>query len=88
MCHPERSEGSRFLAQGKLREESLPAIVVRRAGQRSFALLRMTLYPVESPTVYGGDEEKNAHSLLRVGFKAPPFLTGFTHNLLSILFHK
>jgi hypothetical protein len=22
MCHPERSEGSRFLAQGKLREES------------------------------------------------------------------
>ncbi len=26
---------------------------------------------VESPTIYGGDE-KNVHSLLRVGFKAPP----------------
>jgi hypothetical protein len=36
------------------------------------------LYPVESPTIYGGDEEKNVYSLLRVGFKAPPFLTGFT----------
>jgi hypothetical protein len=29
------------------------------------------IYPVESPTIYGGDE-KNVHSLLRVGFKAPP----------------
>jgi hypothetical protein len=35
------------------------------------------LYPVESPTIYGGDEEKNVHSLLRAGFKALPFLTGF-----------
>ena len=26
---------------------------------------------VESPTNYGGDE-KNVHSLLRVGFKVPP----------------
>ena len=39
-----KGKGLAFLAQGKLREESLPAIVVRRAGQRSFALLRMTLY--------------------------------------------
>jgi len=37
------------------------------------------IYPVESPTIYGGDEEKNVHSLLRVGFKAPSFLTGFTN---------
>jgi hypothetical protein len=34
------------------------------------------LYPVESPTTDGGCEEKNVHSLLRVEFKAPPFLTG------------
>jgi hypothetical protein len=38
----------------------------------------LNVYPVESPTIYGGDEEKNVHSLLKVGFKAPPFLTGFT----------
>ena len=41
-CHSERSEESKEAAQGKLREESPPAIAVRRAGQRSFALLRMT----------------------------------------------
>jgi hypothetical protein len=28
-------------------------------------------YPVESPTIYGGDEEKNVHSLLRVGVQNP-----------------
>jgi hypothetical protein len=28
-------------------------------------------YPVESLTIYGEDEEKNVHFLLRVGFKAP-----------------
>jgi hypothetical protein len=39
-----KGKGLAFLAQGKLCEESLPTIVVRRAGQRSFALLRMTLY--------------------------------------------
>jgi len=43
-----KGKGLAFLAQGKLREESLPAIVVRRAGQRSFALLRMTLYSYPS----------------------------------------
>jgi len=37
----------------------------------------LPIYPVERPTIYGGDEEENVHSLLRVGFKAPPFLTGF-----------
>jgi len=42
-----------------------------------------TLYPVESPTIYGGDEEKNVHSLLRVGFKAPAFLTGFTNGVIE-----
>jgi len=36
------------------------------------------LYPVESPTIYGGDEEKKAISLLGLGFKARPFITGFT----------
>jgi hypothetical protein len=36
------------------------------------------VYPVESPTIYGG-AEKNVHSLLRVGFKVPPFLTGLTY---------
>ena len=41
-CHSERSEESKEAAQGKPREESPPAIAVRRAGQRSFALLRMT----------------------------------------------
>jgi len=35
------------------------------------------VYPVESATIYGGAEEKKVHSLLRVGFKAQPFLTGF-----------
>jgi 4-amino-4-deoxy-L-arabinose transferase-like glycosyltransferase len=34
--------------------------------------------PLESPAIYGGDGEKNVLSLLRVGFKAQPFLTGFT----------
>ena len=41
-------EESKEEAQGKLCEESLPTIVVRRAGQRSFALLRMTLYSYPS----------------------------------------
>ncbi len=36
------------------------------------------IYPVESPTIYDGDEEKNVHSLLG-GVKAPYFLTGFTN---------
>ena len=44
---------------------------------RSDHTLHLTLYekiyPVESPIINGGDEEKNVHSLLRVGFKAPPF---------------
>jgi hypothetical protein len=35
------------------------------------------LCPVESPTIYSGDEAKNVHSLLRMGSKAPSFLTGF-----------
>jgi len=37
----------------------------------------LPIYPVERPTIYGGDEEENVHSSLRVEFKAPPFLTGF-----------
>jgi hypothetical protein len=37
-----------------------------------------SIYPVESLTIYGVEEEKNVHSLLRMGFKAPPFLTGLT----------
>jgi hypothetical protein len=41
-CHSERSEESQEAAQGKLREESSPSIAVRRADQRSFAMLRMT----------------------------------------------
>jgi len=45
-CHSEpvlnTGEESKEAAQGKLREESPPAIAVRQAGQRSFALLRMT----------------------------------------------
>jgi hypothetical protein len=40
------------------------------------------VYPVESPTIYGGDEDKYFHSLLRVGFKTPPFLTGFTPSVI------
>jgi hypothetical protein len=48
-CHsdPERREGeeSRSLTQGRLHEESPPAIAVRWAGQRSFVLLRMTPQP-------------------------------------------
>jgi len=44
-----------------------------------------SLYPVESPTIYGVDEEKNVHSLLRVGFKTPPFLMGFTLFAIPIL---
>jgi hypothetical protein len=45
-CHSDpvlnTGEESKEAAQGKLREESPPAIAVRQAGQRSFALLRMT----------------------------------------------
>jgi hypothetical protein len=41
------------------------------------------IYPVESPTIDGGDEEKNVHSLLKVGFKATHFLTGFTNDHLT-----
>ena len=35
-----------------------------------------SVYPVESLPIYGEDEEKNVHSLLRVGFKAPAFSNG------------
>ena len=31
-------------------------------------------YPVESPTIFGGDEEKNVHSLFEGGVRTPrPF---------------
>jgi hypothetical protein len=56
--------------------------------QKKIRFQPKNVYPVESPTVYGGDEEKNAHSLLRVGFKAPPFLTGFTLYETTFLFYS
>jgi hypothetical protein len=34
--------------------------------------------PLESPAIYGGDAIENLNSLLKVGFKALPFPTGFT----------
>jgi hypothetical protein len=55
--------------------------------QKKIRFRLKNVYPVESPTVYGGDEEKNAHSLLRVGFKAPPFLMGFTLYETTFLFY-
>jgi hypothetical protein len=48
----------------------------------AFEQTSVLVYPVESPTIYGGDEDKNFHSLLRVGFKTPPFLTGFTPSVI------
>jgi DNA topoisomerase VI subunit B len=37
-CHSEVAKRLKNLVQGRLREESPPAIAVRRAGQRSFAI--------------------------------------------------
>jgi hypothetical protein len=44
-------------------------------------LHNMFFTPLESPAIYSGEGEKNFHSLLRVGVKAPSFLMGFTERL-------
>jgi len=40
-------------------------IVCKVSLREKTELMGFTLYPVESPTNYGGDEEKNVHSLWR-----------------------
>jgi hypothetical protein len=49
-----------------------------QAGGEGPALWSSEVYPVESLTIHGGDEEKNVYSLWRAGFKALSFLTGLT----------
>jgi hypothetical protein len=58
----------------KLEIDRIQTLFFRKS---NFRVIMINVYPVESLTIYGGGEEKNVHSLSRVGFKASPFLTGF-----------